>query len=266
MGSEAPIGAALASPGPDLRGLARWDAIVFDLGGVLLELDYGRTTAAFERLAGRSLPGLYSKSEQDDLFDRFERGEVEAARFRDELRRTLASVESVSDAELDAAWNALLGGVPARNVELLLRLRQTHRVYLLSNTNEIHIAAFFARFEQEHGARYGAWSELFHKDYYSHRVGLRKPETAIFEYVLRAEGLAPERTLFIDDNWHNVLGARSVGLGAAWLDPAPQGRPTESPCPSHPEQRTALPGRDPIFDGARDVQELFARLVAPSVR
>jgi putative hydrolase of the HAD superfamily len=246
-----------------MAGLSRWDAIVFDLGGVLLELDYERTSAAFEQLAGRRLPGLYSKTEQNDLFDRFERGQLDAASFRAELRRVLwrdtgesvgTPAGSPSDAALDAAWNALLGGVPAQNVELLLRLRGTHRVYLLSNTNAIHIEAFFHRFEREHGARYGLWSELFHRDYYSHRIGHRKPDAAIFQHVLREEGLTPERTLFIDDNWHNVLGAREVGLDAAWLDVLPQGR-KEPP-------GGAGPHRHPVFDGARNVHELLARLSA----
>lgn len=235
-------------------GLSRWEAVLFDLGGVLLELDYTRTSDAFDRLAGRRL-AVYSKTEQAHLFDRFERGELDAATFRAELRALLARSgaareSSITDAELDAAWNALLGGVPAHNLEMLRALRRTHRVYLLSNTNEIHLAAFLERFERDHGARYGSWSDLFHRDYYSHLLGARKPEREIFERVLRAEGLVAERTLFIDDNWSNVLGARAVGLCAAWLDVAPAAStmPPES--------------RDPLLDGARTVAELFTRLRA----
>lgn len=231
-------------------GLSRWDAVVFDLGGVLLNLDYGATTRAFDRLAGRELAGFYSKARQADLFDRFERGEIDAARFRAELRGSLGA-ECV-DAELDAAWNALLGEVPRRNIELLLRLKQTHRVYLLSNTNELHLADFVARFERDHGHRYGPWSALFHKDYYSHLLGMRKPESSVFEHVVRSEGLEPRRTLFIDDNWHNVQGARGAGLDAAWIDVPPRG----APAPGAPG---GAPRLDPLFDGAPDIHELFAR-------
>ncbi|NLE89134.1 MAG: HAD family phosphatase [Myxococcales bacterium] len=230
-------------------GLDSWDAVIFDLGGVLLNLDYSATTEAFQRLAGRELPGFYSKARQAELFDRFERGELDAAQFRDALRRALET--ECLDAELDAAWNALLGEVPGRNVELLLRLRETHRVYLLSNTNELHLADFAARFERDHGPVHGPWSALFHKDYYSHLIGLRKPDRAVFDHVVRAEGLDPRRTLFIDDNWHNVLGARDAGLHGAWLDVPARGTSSKGgPPPSE---------LHPRLDGARDVHELFAR-------
>lgn len=222
-------------------GLGRWDAILFDLGGVLLNLDYSATTTALCRLAGRDLPDFYSKTRQATLFDRFERGEVTVTEFREELRRLLGT-RSDDDA-LDAAWNALLLDVPAAHVELVLRLRATHRVYLLSNTNELHIADFLARFEREHGATYGAWSDLFHRDFYSHQLGLRKPDVAIFAHVLEREGLEPRRTLFVDDNWNNVQGARDAGLEAAWI------------------AGTAREGRE-NRNGARDVQDLFARLAA----
>jgi glucose-1-phosphatase len=229
-------------------GLNRWDAIIFDLGGVLLNLDYSATTRAFSRLAGRELRGLYSKTEQASLFDRFERGEISVAAFRNQLRRALGV--PCEDADLDAAWNALLLDVPRENIELLLQLRQSHRVYLLSNTNELHITDFVGRFEREHGATYGSWSSLFHKDYYSHQVGLRKPDAAVFQHVLEAEGLQGKRTLFIDDNWHNVLGARSAGLEAAWIDvPADRG---PAPSSAHRELH-------PELDGARNLQELFSR-------
>lgn len=230
---------------PDLpvgsHGLRRWDAILFDLGGVLLNLDYSATTAAFCRLAGRDLPELYSKDRQANLFDRFERGEMTAAAFREELRRLLGT--RCDDNALDAAWNALLLDVPAPNVELVIRLRATHRVYLLSNTNELHIADFLARFERDHSATYGAWSDLFHRDFYSHELGLRKPDPAVFAHVLACEGLHPQRTLFVDDNWHNVLGARAAGLDAAWI-------------------AGASPADGEGTVGANDVHELFARLEA----
>lgn len=223
------------------NGLGRWDAILFDLGGVLLNLDCSATLAAFRRLAGREVPDLFSQGRQAGLFDRFERGELTVAAFRDELRRLLGA--HCDDHELDAAWNALLLDVPAPNVELVIRLRKTHRVYLLSNTNELHITDFVARFEREHGATYGAWSDLFHRDFYSHRLGLRKPDPAIFAHVLAREGLHPTRTLFVDDSWPNVLGARTAGLDAAWIAGASS---------AHAEGAV----------GATNVHDLFARLEA----
>lgn len=227
--------------------LSRWDAIIFDLGGVLLNLDYAATTSAFSRLAGRDLSSFYSKTKQYPLFDQFECGAITVAEFRDQLRAVLGV--RCEDAVLDQAWNALLLDVPSRNIELLLRLRATHRVFLLSNTNELHLADFVARFEREHGATYGPWSSLFHRDYYSHLLGCRKPEREIFEAVLRTEALDPRRTLFIDDNWHNVQGARAVGLDAAWIDV--------------PRDSAQSPPSDLLeLDGAPDIHELFMRVGA----
>lgn len=230
--------------------LSRLDAIVFDLGGVLLDLDYGATTRALGSLAGREVSSLYSQGQQSVVFDRFERGETSALEFRGQLRAMLGC--EASDELLDRAWNALLLDVPTENLELLRELKKSHRVLLLSNTNEVHLSAFLASFEERHEARFGAWSSLFDRTYYSHVVGMRKPEERIFEHVLSSEGLERSRTLFVDDSPHNVAAARAVGMHALWLDVAkPQGaRPAWKSSGLVPQ----------ALDGLPTVTELFERL------
>jgi putative hydrolase of the HAD superfamily len=229
--------------------LSTLDAVVFDLGGVLLNLDYDATTRAFSHLAGRDVSSLYSQGDQSVVFDRFERGETTSSEFRRELRTMLGC--DASDEALDSAWSALILDVPGEHLDLVASLRRTHRIYLLSNTNEVHIEAFLASYERQHGATRGPWAALFDGVYYSHVVGMRKPEERVFEHLLAQEGLSRTRTLFVDDNPHNVAVARTVGMHALWLDAGRRGM----------KQDWRAAGLVPTpLDGLPDIGELFARL------
>ncbi len=199
------------------------DAVIFDLGGVLLNLDYDRTVRALSALGANDARELYSRTKQIDLFDRFERGEVSSPDFRRELKAHLGT--NAPDAALDAAWNALLLDVPDETVALLKRLKKTRRTFLLSNTNEIHLSGFLRDFAQRHGSRHGEFDALFERAHYSHLMGMRKPEARIFEHLVGEHSLERKRTLFIDDNEHNVRAAREVGLLAHPVDPTPGSGP-----------------------------------------
>jgi putative hydrolase of the HAD superfamily len=196
---------------------ALYDAVIFDFGGVIIDLDYHATIRAFDRLCGRETAHLYSQQQQKPLFDAFETGAIAAAEFRDGLRDLLA-VEA-SDAELDDAWNAMLGRIPAHKVDFLHRFGQQRPIFLLSNTNEIHKAAFDRIFTEDHGHTHSGLSDLFVADYYSHRMGDRKPNPSIYRTVVEAHGLDPARTLFIDDTAHNLPGAADAGLLTWHLQP-----------------------------------------------
>ena len=187
--------------------------IIFDFGGVILNLDYQRTTTAFQKLGVKDFAESYSQLEQDELFDRFERGEISPSIFRDGLRS--AFLNSVSDEQLDRAWNAMLLDLPAVRLELLRKLVSEKRISLLSNTNEIHVESFEAALKRDHGL--DDLSGLFEKVYYSCRTGMRKPETRIFEMVLREQGYSASETLFIDDSPQHIEGARKAGLHAYHL-------------------------------------------------
>lgn len=189
-----------------------FDAVIFDLGGVVLELDYGQTISRLSALGGRDASELYGSEQQVETFDRFERGELSAPEFRSWLRHELSFAPSVTDEQMDDAWNAILGRVPEAHLRLLAALRSRYRTFLLSNTNEIHIARFFSDYRTRHEAAHGPFASLFAKDYYSHLLGLRKPDRAVYERILELEGLSVDRTLFIDDNPANIAGAAALGL------------------------------------------------------
>ena len=195
--------------------------IIFDFGGVILNLDYHRTTKAFIDLGISDFEERYSQLNQTDHFDRFERGEISPNQFRNGLRAAFS--EPVSDGQLDSAWNAMLLDLPAERLRIIDRLHSEKRICLLSNTNEIHVECFESELEKEHGLK--SLTSLFDKIYYSCRMGMRKPEERIFEFVLNEQGYDPSETMFIDDSPQHIEGAKKVGLHAYHLR-ADQGETT----------------------------------------
>ncbi|MEO1590607.1 MAG: HAD family phosphatase [Cyanobacteria bacterium J06632_22] len=186
------------------------DAIIFDLGGVIIELDYGKTIAALSQLAGFDVSQVYTQQRQTSLFSDFETGAIGAAEFRDGLRSHLNF--SAPDADIDTAWNALILSYPKQRIELLQSLRQRLPIYLLSNNNELHLARCEELFETTFGSTFGSLDDQFNRAYYSHQMGDRKPNASIYQQVIDEQGLAPARTLFVEDTAHNVDGAKGVGL------------------------------------------------------
>ena len=191
-----------------------YDTILLDLGGVLIDVDYHATARAFQALGHPEFDRLYSKAQQDHLFDGFETGSLSPAEFRDRIRQVLDP--SLSDAMIDANWNAMLGSIPPERIELVSRLKERYQVLLLSNTNAIHVPAFGAIIARENGIP--DFKALFHGAYYSCEIGQRKPEAASYRLVLERHNADPRRTLFIDDSIQHVYGARAAGLNAEHLE------------------------------------------------
>ena len=190
------------------------DTLILDLGGVLINVDYDRSARAFEKLGVGRFEEQFSKAKQTPLFDRFEKGEINPREFRDEVRRLLKP--DLKDKQIDACWNAMLGSIPAERMVLVEDLRMRYRVYLLSNTNKIHVPAFLDSVQREN--KIADFRQEFDGTYFSCEMGMRKPDPDIFEQVLKATYASPERTLFIDDSIQHVEGARKVGLHAEHLD------------------------------------------------
>ena len=155
----------------------------------------------------------YSQLDQSDLFDKFETGEISSSAFRNGLRK--AFNETISDEKLDNAWNAMLLDLPVERLKTLEKLHTEKRISLLSNTNEIHVQSFEAELYKAHGL--ANLTSHFDYVYYSCRMGMRKPESRIFEFVIKKQDYVPAQTLFIDDSLQHVEGARKVGLNAYHL-------------------------------------------------
>ena len=190
-------------------------AIIFDLGGVLFDLDYSKTADAFRLLGLENFDAIYSQAKQSGIFDAFETGHLSAYDFRNNLRKWLP--ENVNDEQIDKAWNAMLLGIRPDKLKLLENLKQRFPLFLLSNTNEIHLKEVFRMNENLHGFK--DLSAFMQKQYYSCRLGLRKPDRKVFDFVLADLSLKPEAVFFIDDSIQHVVGARAAGIKAHHLQP-----------------------------------------------
>jgi FMN phosphatase YigB (HAD superfamily) len=189
--------------------------IIFDFGGVLIDIDYHRCVRSFEELGFRDFGAWYSQQVQHHLFDDFETGAIGPEEFRSRIRTT--SGLTLSDTAIDDAWNSILTGMPEKNVRLLERLRPHYRLFLLSNTNAIHEKAFTDLIVSTYG-KY-LLPSLFDRIYLSHHMHMRKPHEEIFRFVLEENGLLAAETLFIDDSLQHVEGAARAGLRARLLQP-----------------------------------------------
>jgi putative hydrolase of the HAD superfamily len=181
--------------------------IIFDLGGVILNIDFQKSTEAFKKLGFNDFDSFYNMAKQSELFIKFEKGEINAQEFRNNLRMFK---NDLSDEQINLAWNAMILDIPKARIDLLLRLKTKYRTFLLSNTNEIH----FKKYDKEIRLSSGltGMDELFEKDYYSYKLGMRKPDKKIYEYVISENNLIPSETLFIDDSTINMEAAKQCGI------------------------------------------------------
>jgi FMN phosphatase YigB (HAD superfamily) len=189
--------------------------IIFDLGGVIINIDYQRSTDELRKLSACGKSIEFSQKSQSPLFDQYETGAISSEEFRKQLRE--AYELNGEDTALDAGWNAMLLDIPKERIGLLQRLGKTHRLFLLSNTNEIHLQAFNQIVRDSFGLP--DLGSLFEKAYYSHEIGMRKPDAAPFEHILKENNLERSETLFIDDSIQHVTTARSIGIPAIHLQP-----------------------------------------------
>ena len=189
--------------------------IIFDLGGVIENLDITLTIRAFKDLGVNDFDSLYTQAKQINLFDKWDRGEIDSAEFRDGIR-TITGLP-LKDEQIDDAWNAMLLSTPYSRLQLLERVKSRYQTFLLSNTNIIHIDIFNKRMFEDHGVN--NFARYFERIYLSYEVGMRKPEKGIFELVLNYNTLLPQETLFIDDTKHHIQSASDLGIKTYFFKP-----------------------------------------------
>lgn len=184
--------------------------IIFDLGGVIIHLDTSRTFKALAQLGGITPQQASQQFHKDPLFLSWERGGVTPDEFLKGLQALLGG--AFSKQQLIDAWNAMLLHFPPENLALLRRLKQEgkYRLFMLSNTNVIHIEEVHRRLEDACGEK--DFSTFFEKVYYSQDIGARKPDREAFQLILDEGNLLPQQTLFIDDSKPNLLGAEELGI------------------------------------------------------
>ena len=182
--------------------------IIFDLGGVIINLSTQTTVEHFARLGGVTTEEVTNRLMQSSEFHDYEKGLISDDRFRDIVRGML-KVTAI-DSDIDRCWNAMLLDIPIQRIQLLERLRSQYRTFLLSNTNEIHLNCFNGIVKKLTGQ--SSLDYYFERAYYSHRMKMRKPDQEIYEVVLQDNGLIPGQTIFLDDNLSNLAGAERCGI------------------------------------------------------
>lgn len=192
----------------------KYKNIIFDLGGVVLNIDYWLAVEAFKQLGLEGFDSFFSQAQQKQLFDLYEKGHISSPELRAELKTYCK--QGVDDTAIDAAWNAMLLDLPKERLDKLTFFKKTHRTFLLSNTNEIHIDTFNVYLQKTF--QIPDLSGYFEKLYLSYKVGMRKPDAEIFELVLSENNLNPSETLFIDDSIQHIESANKLGIQTYWLD------------------------------------------------
>ncbi len=182
--------------------------IIFDLGGVLLNIDYRKTADAFVQLGYDEFDKMYGQFTADELFTKLETGKVS----NDDFYQVLISArkKEVSESDIKSAWNRMLLNWRTESLAFLETLSAIYKIYLLSNTNAIHLEAFNDILRKTNSME--SIDHLFTKAYYSHEINFRKPNADIFEFVARDAGILPGETLFIDDSENNIKTAAGLGF------------------------------------------------------
>jgi putative hydrolase of the HAD superfamily len=182
--------------------------IIFDLGGVLMNIDFKRTFDAFEIIGFRGAEQAFQQPDVNQLCVDFETGVYCSIEMRRKFREITGF--KCNDVQFDKAWNSLLIDFPPERIRRVQELTGKYRTYLLSNTNPIHAKHFNGELHKHFGIE--SLDHLMDKAWYSFNLGLHKPDEKIFQKVLKASHLDPSETVYLDDFETNVRVAESLGI------------------------------------------------------
>jgi FMN phosphatase YigB (HAD superfamily) len=188
--------------------------IILDLGGVIFDVSYHAAANAYVKLGIKNFEDLFSQKKQEHFFDDYEKGIISDEKFRNKIRKHIPN--GVTDEQIDAAWNSLLFTIPPDRMKFVQALKGHYNLFLLSNTNGIHLKAVKQILEKDFGKN--VLENVFKKMYFSCELNMRKPDVEIFDFVVEENNLKREETIFIDDSIQHVEGARKAGLIAYHLD------------------------------------------------
>lgn len=182
-------------------------AIIFDLGGVIIDLDVSATQKAFSEISGRSPEEILQMTTQP-YFEKYEVGAIDDPTFRAHIREDLRF--EGPEALIDEAWNAMLGPITIQRLEKLEALAKRYRLFVMSNTNSIHVRRFLKI--AEHVSPQKSFHEYFENVYFSHEVEARKPNAEAWQPIFNENDLSPHQALFIDDRKDNIAAAQALGM------------------------------------------------------
>ena len=195
-----------------MRGIKN---IIFDLGGVILNLDNQRTEDAFTAMGVKHFREYFGHGHAASFFRDYEVGAISDRQFIDAIKELTGL--SLSDENVITAWNALLLDFPPERIQLLKELGKRYRIFLFSNTNALHLTALRKIYKDHFSEE--ELDDHFERTYYSHLLGMRKPDKPSYEHILLENQLKGAETLFVDDALINIEGAEAAGLKGLFLRP-----------------------------------------------
>ncbi len=189
------------------------DAIIFDFGNVLLDLDYPKIIQEFKKVANKNQENIRKLVMDSKILNKFETGQIEAERFLAAVNQILAT--DLSEAEFERIWNSMLKSITNERMEKVLKIGERFDTYILSNSNITHELAFEAMVVDATGR--DSIRDFVKEAYFSHEVGMRKPNQDFYEFVIEDISNYPSRMLFLDDRLDNIEAAREAGMKAVQI-------------------------------------------------
>ena len=186
------------------------------MGAVLINIDYNKTAQAFKELGITDFDQQFSQVNASALFEELEMGKITNDYFYTAMQTQIPG--SVDQSQIKHAWNAILEDFRKESMHYLIELKKNFRLFLLSNTNAIHLEEVNLILQKQLGVM--EVDDYFEKAYYSHKVGMRKPHADIFEFVLSDAGILASETLFVDDTKMNIDTAEQLGFNTHLLLPS----------------------------------------------
>jgi len=190
-------------------------AILFDVGNVIINIDVEKAILAFSELTFKSPARVNQLFADAEVFKKYETGYYSDDEFRDVIRQILSY--PLNDQEIDQAWNALLLDVPKKRLDFLESIKMKYPIYLLSNTNNIHIEQCKQYFRTKFGIP--NFETIFSETFLSYKMGLWKPDYKIYDAAISKIGCKPEEILFLDDNQDNIDAATDLGIQCIKINP-----------------------------------------------
>ena len=182
------------------------NAIIFDLGGVIFNIDYALTIKDFKKIGIKDANIFYSKTQQNKIFDKLECGVISKKIFINEMMKFTITKDKK---KIEDSWNSMLLNLPLNRINYLKKINKNYRIFLLSNTNIIHIDKIKRDMGED---RWKEFNNLFEKVYLSYKIGIRKPSPESFYIILKENNLIADNVLFIDDSIQHINTAKRIGI------------------------------------------------------
>jgi len=187
-------------------------AMIFDLGGVIYNINYQKTIEKFVAIGLDKKKYIYSQKYQSEIFNQLEIGAITSEDFLLDLKKN-STCKSIS--KIKNAWNCMLLDLPKERVKLLKRIKNKIPLFLLSNTNAIHVTEIKNKIGEK---RYTDFYNIFNKVYFSHEIKKRKPDEDAFKLILKENNLSAKNVIFIDDSIQHINAAKTIGINTIFLE------------------------------------------------